>query len=471
MSDLMRFTIGFVISGMVVLLSASGLLPAAQLDRPAIEAYLPRAAEISHVASPESTSQPLSLEAAVRIALDQNPVQRAAREGLISATEAVGAARAARYPTVSLDAQYRRWESHAFLPAGLSTSLPTDIIGPTDDWGLGLNLRYTVFDSGQRRAEERGARAKQAVAGEDVALTRQDVIYRVHRAYYALLAAQDSLSVAKSSLGRAEDHLRLAEEKKAAGAVPLVDVVRARTEVADAKLAVVRAEGAVRVAQADLDAAIGLPADTALDLAAPDAEIDPPGMKDLTSAFDIALHSRPELKAALDRIALNQSAVDLARSSFLPKVKASARFGWRDADFVPEDKDWSVGIAVEVPVFNGYLSRHQTAAARAELRKAEDETRALVLAVQQQVTSAYSRLKEAYQAVEATRSLREDAAESARLSRERYAVGAGTLTDLLDSEAAFAKADAIMVEAHYTCRVAKVTFQKATGDLKSGVDR
>ena len=53
----------------------------------------------------------------------------------------------------------------------------------------------------------------------------------VHQAFYRVLAADAALAAAGRT-GRAE-HLRLAEIRKAAGAVPQADVLRARVEVAD----------------------------------------------------------------------------------------------------------------------------------------------------------------------------------------------------------------------------------------------
>ncbi len=99
--------------------------------------------------------RPLTLATCVRIALDENPTLRAAQEGVAAARESVGMAKAPYYPTVGLDAAYRRWETHAFLPEGLSGMGRPSVIGPTDDWSSGLRARYLLFDSGKRAAQLR----------------------------------------------------------------------------------------------------------------------------------------------------------------------------------------------------------------------------------------------------------------------------------------------------------------------------
>ena len=182
------------------------------------------------------TGKALDLESAVRIALDQNPLSRAAREGITVAKEVTGEARSPYYPDLGLNASYSRWERHAFLPSGIVMLGIPSTIGPTNDWFSGLATRYTLFDFGQRRAELKAAQAREGVAKEEAARVRQDIALEVHQAYFGLVAALETERVAKEALNRAEDHLRLARLRKEAGAVPQVDVVRAQVEVADAGL-------------------------------------------------------------------------------------------------------------------------------------------------------------------------------------------------------------------------------------------
>src|SRR5574340_1301665 len=61
----------------------------------------------------------LTLDEAVKIALEQNPSTRVAGEGVNGAKEAVGEARASYYPDLGLAASYNRWQRHAFLPNGV----------------------------------------------------------------------------------------------------------------------------------------------------------------------------------------------------------------------------------------------------------------------------------------------------------------------------------------------------------------
>jgi outer membrane protein len=410
---------------------------------------------------------PLTLADCVRIALDKNPSNRIASEGVISAKESVGEAGAPYYPELGLQTFYKRWQSHAYLPSLPSNTIPT-IVGPTDDWMAGLNARYTLFDSGRRQAEYQSALARQGVAEEEKARIRQDLILSVHQGFYGLTAAMETLDVAGKNLSRAEDHLRLAKERKAAGAVSRADVLRVQVEVSNARLDLVRAEGLVRISKGSLNTIMGLPAEKVLEVDPKTEEIGSPDSIDLLKSLDQAVHNRPEIKASMKRIEAQQGGVEAARSDFGPKVRAEGSFGWRDSTFLPKDEEWLAGIILEWPLFTGYSRKHRLAKAKSEVFKEEAEARQLLLKVKQEVLSAHSRLKETYEAVQTHKVLIQDAQESLRMAKERYEVGAGTITDLLDAQTALSRALATRIEAEWDYHTAQAVFQRGLGLIDQG---
>jgi outer membrane protein TolC len=410
--------------------------------------------------------KPLSLRDCVRLALEQNPLPQAARMGVVAAREGVGEAKAPYYPEMGVQTGYRRWQTHAFLPdwvrfpAGASS-----VVGPTDDWLAGLRARYTLFDSGDRRALLNTVLARQGAAEEEKARINQDIILLVHQGFYGVLAAREIREVAVKNLGRAKDHLRLTKERKAAGAVPLADVLRAQVEVSNAELALVKSENLVRVSRGNLNTAMGLPVEIVLDLETGDRELISPEKVDLNRAMIEAEQNRPEARAILQRIKASRGSVALARSAFGPKLKVEGSYGWRDSEFLPQDEDWAVGLTIEWPLFTGFYRQHRLDRVRAELSKEEAEAKHLMQRIRQEVWTAHSRFREAFEAAQATIPLVRHAEESLRLARERYEVGAGTITDMLDAQTALARAQASQVEADWDYFTARAQFQRATGGL------
>lgn len=409
--------------------------------------------------------RPVTLAACVRIALDNNPTRRAAQEGVAAARESVGMAKAPYYPTVGLDAAYRRWETHAFLPEGLSGMGKPSVIGPTDDWSSGLRASYLLFDSGKRMAQLRAALSRQGLAEEEEVSIRQDIAMAVHQAFYNLQSTMEAQVVAEQNRTRAEDHLRLTTERWEAGAVAKADVIRAQVEVADAKLQLVRSDGAISLARGSLNTAMGLPVEMKVALDVENRNMDSPDKIDVTGALNQAVERRPELKAALHRIEASRNSIDVAKSAFGPTITANAGYGYRDSEFLPEDKDWSAGVGIALPLFEGFKRSHDVSRAKHELAKEEAEIRHLVLKVREEVWVAQTKLKESHEATQASEAVVRDARESMRMTRERYEAGAATATDLLDAQTTLARAEYLLVEARWSYFSARAALHRAMGTI------
>jgi outer membrane protein len=418
-------------------------------------------------ADSEPANRPLTLPDCIRIALEANPAGRAAAAGVHGAKEAVGEAGAPYYPEVGLQTGYHRFQTHAFLPGWVRIPAGSpSVVGPTDDWLGGLRARYTLYDFGERQALLQVAKARQGLAQEEQARVRQDIILSVYYGFYSLTSALDAKRVAEQNLDRSRDHLRLTSLQKEAGAVPKADVLRAQVEVSNAQLALIRAENLIRLARGNLNLSMGRPPEKPVEVTPSEQPPTRPEQMDLSLSLDQAVQSRPEIKGALKKIEVSQSNIQAARSAYGPRLRAEGSYGWRDNDFLPQDEDWAVGITLEWPLFTGFARKHRLARAKADLSKEEAEAERLKLAVRQEVWNAFSRVTEAYQTLETTQTLVQDALESHRLSRERYEAGAGTITELLDAQTALARAEATRVEAEWDYQIALAQFQRATGRLE-----
>ena len=416
------------------------------------------------MASGAGSGSPMTLQECVRSALEENPQYRAALEGTVSASETADAARAPYYPEVSFQMAYQRFQTHIFLPNSLDIPLISPIVGPVDSNGISVSAAYTLFDSGARKAA-----AQQGIMGREAALegaaqSREEVAFGVHRAFFALLAAQEARGVAELSLKRSEEHLKLAQARKEAGAVPLADVLRARVEAGNARLALVQAEGNLAVARGNLNAAMGRSPDEPLQLEPPGGEARAPEPSSAEADFQRAAGLRPELKAASDLVEARRAAVASARSAYGPRLLAMAKYGRLDSDYFPQDEDWAVGVTFQVPLFS-YARSHTLARARSELAREELNRKKLEISVRQEVWNARSEVERAWSSIAAARTLAADAAESLRMARERYAAGAGTVTDLLDAETNRASSDLALVSADCAYRMALSALKKAMGEL------
>lgn len=418
----------------------------------------------------EPTPKKLSLEEAVAIALDQNPNKKAAEQGIYIAENQVVASFSAYYPDIDFIGSYTRFRERIFLPT-FNLPFPTPIltnpiVGPTNDINIRIEGSYILYDSGNRLAKLRASRANSQIAKEETDRVSNEIVLNVHQAYYSVLSDMDLYDVALANLSRSEDHLRIVQDRYEVGDVPLADLFRIQTEVAESRQTVVRTKSLVRISRGNLNVVMGLSPDVAYELNKIDVVRQDPSELSLKQSFENALLYRPEIRSQSYRIDVKSNEVDEAKSAFGPKVVAAGKVGRRDTDFFPKDTEWALGVTLTVPLCKGFRDIANYRKAQGEYYQEIAGYDSVSLLVRQDVWNAYSRIMESFEAIRTAKSQVKDAAESMRLAKERYQVGAATITDLLDAQTALLQADATEVDAHHNYQVALVTYRWAQGLLR-----
>ena len=415
------------------------------------------------VQNSESHTKPLTLDDCIKIAMENNPLNEVAKEGVNIANDRVGEALSSYYPEIGFATGYSRWQRYAFLPNDISQMVKSHLLGPTDDFNVGLNASFLLLDSGGRRAKLKAAKASLNGAEEESERISQDIVFNVKQAFYNLGMAKENQSMAQENLERAQEHLRLAKERKDAGVVSEADVIRAQTEVAERRLSLVRAENFLRVSSGNLNISLGLSVEEEIEIDPGPEPIVSLDSISLSEALKQGIQNRPLLKAAQERLVIARSEVSSVRSAFGPKLTAEGGYGFHGPEFFQEDEEWAVGVKITWPLFTGFSRRHRLSGKRAELLKEEAKLQQLILKVQQEIWASYSKIEETYEAIETAKVLVKDAQESLRLIEERYTVGAVTIYDLLDTQTALNRSKAALLEAQWDYRKAKADFLRSIG--------
>ncbi len=417
----------------------------------------------------EVCKEVVTLDQAIAIALDKNPKQKAAQQGIYIAKNEIVSTYSAFYPDIDFIGSYTRFRERIFLPVfnlPVATPILTNpIVGPINDWNIRIEGSYILYDSGDRLSKLRASRANSKIAAEEADRINQEIILNVSLAYFNHLSYIDLYEVAAQSFSRAEDHLRIAQERFRVGDVPMSDVLRTQVEVAEARQTIVRTQSLVRISKGNLNVTMGLAPNTGFEIEKIRAVLIDPSTLSITDSFDNAIKYRPEIRSQTYRIDVKSNGIDQARSAFGPKVLATGKFGSRDVEFYPSDIEWALGVGVTVPLFKGFRNVANLRKAQGEYNQEVAGYQSVSLTVRQDVWNAYSRILEALEAINAAKAQVKDADESLRLAKERYEVGAGTINDLLDAQTALLRAEATQVDAFNQYQSSITTYAWAQGLL------
>jgi outer membrane protein TolC len=149
----------------------------------------------------------------------------------------------------------------------------------------------------------------------------------------------------------------------------------------------------------------------------------------------------------------------------LPLLSEAERAGiLSQGEFGPFTKNpFSVSLNVSIPLFNNFGRERQVAQSQSNLKDAEYQRRAEELRIRTAVTDSFDGLRVAYQVVQIESRNRLVAEERLTLARQRYALGAAPIIELLDAETSMSQAESGYLNAVYQFHQALVGLEAATG--------
>lgn len=334
--------------------------------------------------------------------------------------------------------------------------------------GSGLLLNQLVSDFGRTPNLVSSARFRAQSQDQSAQATRDLILLEVNRAYYNGLRAEAVLKVAQQTV----DARQLVADQVAALArgnlKSTLDVSFANVNLADAKLLLVNAQNGVQTAYAELAAVTGAaapavaPSFTLVPEPLPDAL--PPTVAPLLAD---ALRDRPDLAG----LRLEQSAAerfleaekDLAR----PNVSLTGSAGFvPTSDAQLPGRYGAIGVNVNVPILNGHLFRARRTEAEFRATAAARNLDDLANRVGRDVRIAYLNATSAFQRMNLTAQLLEQARLALDLAQRRYDLGLGSIVELSQAQLNVTSAEIAGSTAQFEYQAERANLSFQTGALR-----
>jgi cobalt-zinc-cadmium efflux system outer membrane protein len=251
------------------------------------------------------------------------------------------------------------------------------------------SLAETLDTSGQKRYQAAGLEAQYEAANFTLSETLLTLEQQIRDAYWTLDAAQGQTQIAQVSLNEAQRVYDLTVKQEQAGTSPHGDVVRSSIDVANARQALLTAQGAEAVAITTFNNLLGrtpeVPVQLATNLAdssdVPAAQV--PSLKELNAK---ALAGRPLLLAAAEQVRVANYAIRQAEASRLPDLAVNYQRSLQN----PID---SVTLGLSFPILD-FGSISESVRSAKELKKQAEAQR---LQTEQQVLLQVSQGRTALQ--------------------------------------------------------------------------
>lgn len=410
-----------------------------------------------------------SLARSIEIALAKNPEIAASRWDIAAADSRRDAARAAFWPQVSVEGGYQRYvDSQRMIAARYNGEL-----GVFDDDVLRGDLvaRMTLY-AGGRITSEVGAAGKLSEAEKKKFIrTRDELIYSVTGVYFSILGQQKIIASLEFSRRALEENRKRVLQLYDAQKVAKVDLLRTEVRLTDLHQNIIKEENTLAVQKRLLFNLMGydaIPENARLDDVAGFPSEAPIDMGRLIEA---ALKNRPDYQAAKDRMEAQALRVAVAKAGHWPSINLVGSYGVRNA---PSPSDvgkntqstediGSIGVVLSVPLFEGGRVSAKISEEAAILSAARDRLKKLDLQIRQETETAVLDVLSSTARFKATEKSIEQAKESLRIESMKYELGRGSITDVLDAQAALLQAETSNCRSCIDYHISMARLKLATG--------
>jgi len=431
-------------------------------------------------AQSEVENRPLTADEAARIALQRQPLVEAARASIEAAIGRTQAVRAGLGPSVTLGAGYTRTEVLSGSgAAGGGVPDPNGgtggNVGGAGGAGGTTNVRTSVavnqllFDFNRTRDQVRQQAALESAARENLTRVQADLVLQVKQRFYDLAQARRLTLVSEGNLTNRQAQLAVAQARLNEGLGAPADVVRARTSLADAVIALTQARAGEETSRLLLAEALGVDPRTPIEPALDEEPVEP--VEELQSMVDTALRLRPEIRQAQASIRAAELGVAVARRGNNPSVNLSLGLNGRGESNPFDSQNASLGINLSWPIFDSGLTAGRTRTARADEQTARADLRRTELTVVGEVSRSYVDLLTAEQRLVSSIEQLANARELVRLAEGRYRGGIGTFLEITDAQNSLFAAERNVEGARGDVARARAALRRATGRALDGLAR
>ncbi len=394
-------------------------------------------------AAPGGQELSLTLAQAVEMALRNHLQARLAKERVTEAQGAKGMALSALLPNLS-GAGYQmdltvNLAAMGFSPRNLPGIPIPMFVGPFNRFDARLQLYQSIFNLASLRRFQ-AARHGAALAGYAERQAAQQVTAAAALSYLAALEAEQAVAAAEANVQLAERLLDLARSRREAGVATGIDVARAETRLAGQRVALAQARTHLDSARLNLLRVTGAPLSARLRLADTlrfPAEPPPEPEK----AVEQALADRADLKAAGEQLRAAEAERAAALAGWLPSVSFFGDYG--SSGLRPNELNLptrSVGLRIDVPLFNGGRTRSEIQMAASRRRQADMQLADLRAEVEKQVREALDQWRTRAEQVRAAESALRLAERELELAQDRFRNGLADNIEVVNAQTALENA-------------------------------
>jgi outer membrane protein TolC len=395
----------------------------------------------------------LTLDEAVTIALRDNRAIMLKAEDVKKAKYGISEAQAALFPGLTAGAGWSDTRGLYDKDVGVYTAQ----VGVKQILYAGGRIVNAV------KVSEYAYESAQAVLDR----AKQDTVYMVTQAYYALLLSRKAAGLNKTALENTQEHSKVVSARYGQGQASESDALRMKSALSSVRQEYEASARQTETAQEVLRNLLYLDAGVTIK---PNYQFK---YKEQELAYDKAfikaLQARPEIRQAEAQRKIASHSLEAAKAGNRPTIAAGWDYYARSASLTGTAKNRNdyniIGVTVSWPVFDGWATKAKVEKAIVDVQEARLQREKLNKDIALDLKTAYVALSDA---IDRMRSMEDQVLvykDTVSVMQKKFSEGIASSLDVQDAMLAYDISLFNQTQALYDYLTAKAAFDKATGGV------
>ena len=330
----------------------------------------------------------------------------------------------------------------------------------TDTYSYRVTGSQLLFDGFKTASDVDAASETIAAQRYDYAVVSSNIRLSLRQAFASLLRAQELISLTEEIAERRKQNVELVELRYEAGREHRGALLTAEADLAEAEFEVAQAKRNLSLAHRELSKELGrkkllpMKAEGTFDIK--EVSRDKPD-------FESLANTTPFLKKLIAKKESARFSLKSAKSDFFPEVYLNASFGEAASDWPPKDSEWSAGLTVSLPIFEGGSRIARVSKSKSLLKQSQADERSGRDGVIFTLEETWKTLQDAMDNVSVQKKFLEAARERAKIASAQYSTGLITFDDWIIIENNLVIAKKAHLNAQANLLVAEADWIQAKG--------
>ncbi|HRB19594.1 MAG TPA: TolC family protein, partial [Chitinophagales bacterium] len=289
---------------------------------------------------------------------------------------------------------------------------------PINNFNIGLNMNWTIFDGMKMFATKDKLAALQALGELQLKNKMQDVVAQTLNAYYEIVRQKQLIKAIKESSKISEERVSLSQKKLDVGYSDKTPLLQAKVDYSSQQLNILKQETVLEQAKVSLNNLLGRDANRLFEVI---DTIIVDYQPNLISIKDTALIVNFSIQSALKNIEIAKFQHKEIKSQRLPQINFNSSYTFSQnnskAGLMLLNRSYgpSVGLNATIPIFSGGKVKKQLESSAVNIASQHVQLNVLKNKMDAQILTAYKNFEYAQKIRKLNEQMLEDASENVRL--------------------------------------------------------